>query len=182
MLPDLLGLDKFRPPLLEMLARRWQDRCLEVREAAQALLLAELRRIEQAGRKEAIDAWAPYLPQYMDHVISPGVSAEALQTISTAPDALGPEAKVQEEEHDLADDDITTGCLSSIPQMKKIYFLWPLNTLAVPSGIGVEAPGGRGSSPSLGGQGLHPPEEGPRLHFSKYSSWLWAWEEMAIIY
>uniref|UniRef100_A0A8B9J6E2 WD repeat domain 7 n=1 Tax=Astyanax mexicanus TaxID=7994 RepID=A0A8B9J6E2_ASTMX len=30
MLPDLLGLDKFRPPLLEMLARRWQDRCLEV--------------------------------------------------------------------------------------------------------------------------------------------------------
>lgn len=121
MLPDLLGLDKFRPPLLEMLARRWQDRCLEVREAAQALLLAELRRIEQAGRKEAIDAWAPYLPQYMDHVISPGVSAEAMQTITVAPDTTsGPEAKVQEEEHDLVDDDITTGCLSSVPQMKKI--------------------------------------------------------------
>lgn len=121
MLPDLLGLDKFRPPLLEMLARRWQDRCLEVREAAQALLLAELRRIEQAGRKEAIDAWAPYLPQYMDHVISPGVSAEAMQTITAAPDTTsGPEAKVQEEEHDLVDDDITTGCLSSVPQMKKI--------------------------------------------------------------
>lgn len=121
MLPDLLGLDKFRPPLLEMLARRWQDRCLEVREAAQALLLAELRRIEQAGRKEAIDAWAPYLPQYMDHVISPGVSAEAMQTITAAPDTTsGPEAKAQEEEHDLVDDDITTGCLSSVPQMKKI--------------------------------------------------------------
>nr|XP_058895421.1 WD repeat-containing protein 7 isoform X6 [Kogia breviceps] len=120
MLPDLLGLDKFRPPLLEMLARRWQDRCLEVREAAQALLLAELRRIEQAGRKEAIDTWAPYLPQYMDHIISPGVSAEAMQTVTTAPDASGPEAKVQEEEHDLVDDDITTGCLSSVPQMKKI--------------------------------------------------------------
>ncbi|EPY82697.1 WD repeat-containing protein 7-like protein [Camelus ferus] len=94
--------------------------CPMVREAAQALLLAELRRIEQAGRKEAIDAWAPYLPQYMDHVISPGVSAEAMQTITTAPDASGPEAKVQEEEHDLVDDDITTGCLSSVPQMKKI--------------------------------------------------------------
>ncbi|XP_023608388.1 WD repeat-containing protein 7 isoform X2 [Myotis lucifugus] len=121
MLPDLLGLDKFRPPLLEMLARRWQDRCLEVREAAQALLLAELRRIEQAGRKEAIDAWAPYLPQYMDHVMSPGVSAEAMQTITTAPDtASGPEAKVQEDEHDLAEDDITTGCLPSVPQVKKI--------------------------------------------------------------
>ncbi|KAH0512892.1 WD repeat-containing protein 7 [Microtus ochrogaster] len=120
MLPDLLGLDKFRPPLLEMLARRWQDRCLEVREAAQALLLAELRRIEQAGRKETIDTWAPYLPQYMDHVISPGVTTEAMQTMAAAPDTSGPEAKVQEEEHDLVDDDITTGCLSSVPQMKKI--------------------------------------------------------------
>lgn len=120
MLPDLLGLGKFRPPLLEMLARRWQDRCLEVREAAQALLLAELRRIEQAGRKETIDTWAPYLPQYMDHVISPGVTAEAMQTMAAAPDASGPEAKVQEEEHDLVDDDITTGCLSSVPQMKKM--------------------------------------------------------------
>ncbi|EPQ14742.1 WD repeat-containing protein 7 [Myotis brandtii] len=114
MLPDLLGLDKFWPPLLEKLSRRWQDRCLEVREAAQALLLAELRRIEQAGRKEAIDAWAPYLPQYMDHVMSPGVSEEAMQTITTAPDtASGPEAKVQEEEHDLAEDDITTGVIGA---------------------------------------------------------------------
>lgn len=32
-----------------------------------------------------------------------------MQTITTAPDASGPEAKVQEEEHDLVDDDITTG-------------------------------------------------------------------------
>uniref|UniRef100_A0A4W2GQJ3 WD repeat-containing protein 7 n=1 Tax=Bos indicus x Bos taurus TaxID=30522 RepID=A0A4W2GQJ3_BOBOX len=85
MLPDLLGLDKFRPPLLEMLARRWQDRCLEVREAAQALLLAELRRIEQAGRKEAIDTWAPYLPQYMDHVISRCLSSvPQMKKISTS--------------------------------------------------------------------------------------------------
>uniref|UniRef100_A0A7N4P2P9 WD repeat-containing protein 7 n=1 Tax=Sarcophilus harrisii TaxID=9305 RepID=A0A7N4P2P9_SARHA len=121
MLPDLLGLDKFRPPLLEMLARRWQDRCLEVREAAQALLLAELRRIEQGGRKETIDAWAPYLPQYMDSVISPGVTAESIQTANASPDALGTETKVQEEEHDLVDDDITAGCLSSgLPHMKKI--------------------------------------------------------------
>ncbi|XP_065512191.1 WD repeat-containing protein 7 isoform X1 [Caloenas nicobarica] len=120
MLPDLLGLDKFRPPLLEMLARRWQDRCLEVREAAQALLLAELRRIEQAGRKETIDAWAPYLPQYIDSVISPGVPTEAVQPGSASPDTLGAEAKAQEEEHDLADDDIAAGCLSGLPQMKKI--------------------------------------------------------------
>lgn len=38
-----------------------------------------------------------------------GVTAEAMQTMAAAPDASGPEAKVQEEEHDLVDDDITTG-------------------------------------------------------------------------
>ncbi|XP_060617291.2 WD repeat-containing protein 7 isoform X5 [Anolis sagrei] len=120
MLPDLLGLDKFRPPLLEMLARRWQDRCLEVREAAQALLLAELRRIEQVGRKETIDMWAPYLPQYMDSVISPGVTQETIQTTTAPPEQLGAETKVQEEEHDLPDDDVSAGSLSGLPQMKKI--------------------------------------------------------------
>lgn len=43
---------------------------LQVREAAQALLLAELRRIGQSGRKDTIDMWAPYLPQYVDSVSS----------------------------------------------------------------------------------------------------------------
>ena len=41
-----------------------------MREAAQALLLAELRRIGQSGRKDTIDMWAPYLPQYVDTVSS----------------------------------------------------------------------------------------------------------------
>ncbi|XP_017946256.1 WD repeat-containing protein 7 isoform X2 [Xenopus tropicalis] len=119
MLPDLLGLDKFRPPLLEMLARRWQDRCLEVREAAQALLLAELRRIGQEGRKETIDSWAPYLPLYVDTIMSPGVTAENIQAGNASPDSAGSEAKVQEEEQDLVDDDITAGCLSNVPPLKK---------------------------------------------------------------
>jgi hypothetical protein len=30
MLPDLIGRNRYKPPLLELLARRWQDRCLEV--------------------------------------------------------------------------------------------------------------------------------------------------------
>uniref|UniRef100_A0A8V5GX07 WDR72-like alpha-solenoid domain-containing protein n=1 Tax=Melopsittacus undulatus TaxID=13146 RepID=A0A8V5GX07_MELUD len=109
MLPDLLDPITFRPPLLEMLARRWQDRCLEVREAAQALLLAELRRMEQDGRKETIDAWAPYLPQYMDTVISPGVTPESIPMGSTSPDPIGSEARIQEEEQELVDDDIPAG-------------------------------------------------------------------------
>ncbi|XP_051784282.1 WD repeat-containing protein 7 isoform X2 [Erpetoichthys calabaricus] len=120
MLPDLLGLDKFRPPLLEMLARRWQDRCLEVREAAQALLLAELRRIGQAGRKETIDTWAPYLPQYVDNVMS-RATTEVAPVVPVGGDSLGPDVKATEEDGDLTDDDITAGCLSGLmPHMKKI--------------------------------------------------------------
>uniref|UniRef100_A0A7N8XCJ0 WD repeat domain 7 n=1 Tax=Mastacembelus armatus TaxID=205130 RepID=A0A7N8XCJ0_9TELE len=108
MLPDLLGLDKFRPPLLEMLARRWQDRCLEVREAAQALLLAELRRIGQSGRKETIDMWAPYLPQYVDTVSSPGTT-EPTPPAAPLPEVQPIETKAPEEEMDITDDDITAG-------------------------------------------------------------------------
>uniref|UniRef100_A0A3Q3A103 WD repeat domain 7 n=1 Tax=Kryptolebias marmoratus TaxID=37003 RepID=A0A3Q3A103_KRYMA len=119
MLPDLLGLDKYRPPLLEMLARRWQDRCLEVREAAQALLLAELRRIGQSGRKDAIDAWAPYLPQYVDTVSSPGTATEPSPQAPPPPEAQPIEAKAPEEEMDVTDDDITAGCLSNLPPNAK---------------------------------------------------------------
>ena len=34
----------------------------QVREAAQAILLAELRRIGFEGRKQVVDTWAPQLP------------------------------------------------------------------------------------------------------------------------
>uniref|UniRef100_A0A3P9JZM8 WD repeat domain 7 n=1 Tax=Oryzias latipes TaxID=8090 RepID=A0A3P9JZM8_ORYLA len=119
MLPDLLGLDKFRPPLLEMLARRWQDRCLEVREAAQALLLAELRRVGQSGRKDTIDMWAPYLPQYVDAVSSPGMTTEPSPAAPPPPEAQPIEAKAPEEEIDVTDDDITAGCLSNLPPNAK---------------------------------------------------------------
>ncbi|CAL9683307.1 unnamed protein product [Knipowitschia caucasica] len=119
MLPDLLGLDKYRPPLLEMLARRWQDRCLEVREAAQALLLAELRRIGVSGRKDAIDLWAPYLPQYVDAVSSPGAGSEQPASALPPPEAQPIESKLPEEEMDVVDDDISAGCLSNLPPSTK---------------------------------------------------------------
>lgn len=70
LLPELIGADHYRSPQLEMLARRWQDRCLEIREAAQALLLAELSRIGAEGRKVIINEWSPYLPTYVDPSVS----------------------------------------------------------------------------------------------------------------
>ncbi|GFQ73668.1 WD repeat-containing protein 7 [Trichonephila clavata] len=75
LLPDLVKSEKFKCPQVEMLARRWQDRCLEVREAAQALLLAELRRIGPKGRKLLVEEWAPYLPNYGEPYPKPQSSA-----------------------------------------------------------------------------------------------------------
>lgn len=72
------------------MAKRWQHHCVEVREAAQTLLLAELSRYVRIicfwihnnstqqtghflffvsrmgpkGRKQLVDAWAQYLPLY----------------------------------------------------------------------------------------------------------------------
>ena len=62
-LPDLVKSQQFKKPLVEVLARRWQDRCIEVREAAQALLLAELQRLGSRGRKQLVDEWSHFLPQ-----------------------------------------------------------------------------------------------------------------------
>lgn len=78
MLPEKLG-DSFRPPHLPVLAGRYLDKCLEVsycpvnspthlfnvyqiREAAQALLQSELRRVGVQGRKELVTYWSSKLP------------------------------------------------------------------------------------------------------------------------
>ena len=42
----------------------------QIREAAQALLLAELRRIGPEGRKRVVDDWSPFLPSYVDPALS----------------------------------------------------------------------------------------------------------------
>ena len=38
----------------------------QIREASQALLLAELERIGMEGRKKLVDEWALFLPNYAD--------------------------------------------------------------------------------------------------------------------
>ncbi|KAL5257997.1 hypothetical protein ACHWQZ_G012823 [Mnemiopsis leidyi] len=53
-------------PLLTHLALKWQDRCMEVREASQALFLRELRRIGFAGRQQLVNQWYPYIVRKRD--------------------------------------------------------------------------------------------------------------------
>ncbi|XP_045461740.1 WD repeat-containing protein 7 isoform X6 [Harmonia axyridis] len=65
LLPDKVmeaGAKHFKRPQVEMMAKRWQHHCVEVREAAQTLLLAELSRMGPKGRKALIETWSPYLP------------------------------------------------------------------------------------------------------------------------
>ena len=61
-----LGSRFFKKPQVELLARRWQDRCLQIRLAAQELLVAELKNLGPKGRKSLVEAWSQYLPKYGD--------------------------------------------------------------------------------------------------------------------
>lgn len=70
--------DGYCAPLLTHLAVKWQDQCMEVREASQALFLRELRRIGFAGRQQLVNQWYPYVvrkrerspPEQVDRIIS----------------------------------------------------------------------------------------------------------------
>ncbi|KAH9399231.1 WD repeat-containing protein 7 [Tyrophagus putrescentiae] len=73
-LPDLLARSsaEFKRPLVEILARRWQDRCIEIRMAAQSLLLAELKLAGSKGRRAIVEEWSPFLPTYTDNQMDHG--------------------------------------------------------------------------------------------------------------
>lgn len=47
-----------------MMVRSWQHHCIEIREAAQQILLGELGRMGKKGRKQLVESWAQYLPLY----------------------------------------------------------------------------------------------------------------------
>ncbi|XP_055688123.1 WD repeat-containing protein 7 isoform X3 [Lutzomyia longipalpis] len=61
---DALEPRNFKRPQVEMMARRWQHHCIEIREAAQQILLGELGRMGKKGRKLLVENWAQFLPLY----------------------------------------------------------------------------------------------------------------------
>lgn len=58
---------------------------LQIREAAQALLLAELERMGVEGRKTLVDEWATFLPTYADPFTIAGSSMNLGSTASNIP-------------------------------------------------------------------------------------------------
>ncbi|XP_037904047.1 WD repeat-containing protein 7 isoform X3 [Hermetia illucens] len=61
---DVLESNSFKRPQVEMMAKRWQHHCIEIREAAQQILLGELTRMGKNGRKLLVEHWSEYLPLY----------------------------------------------------------------------------------------------------------------------
>lgn len=107
LLPDKVvqrGSKAFKRPQIEMMARRWQHHCLEVREASQALLLAELGRIGTKGRKALVDSWAQYLPAYTytdtTHSTPQTVSTPAGQQTGGATESVPPATHDDEEDEE----------------------------------------------------------------------------------
>ncbi|XP_076632995.1 WD repeat-containing protein Rbcn-3B isoform X8 [Colletes latitarsis] len=105
LLPDKVavqgGAKTFKRPLVEMMARRWQHQCLEIREAAQALLLAELGRMGPKGRKALVDSWSQYLPMYsVQEPIAPQVQNQSPPASNSPipPTESHPEEEDEEEE------------------------------------------------------------------------------------
>ncbi|GBP85438.1 WD repeat-containing protein 7 [Eumeta japonica] len=119
LLPDKVvaaGAKNFKRPQVEMLARRWQHHCLEVREAAQALLLAELGRLGPKGRKALVDNWAQYLPLYT-HTESINPHAAATHP-AKAGEAQPQNPEKEEEEFEEEEEEIVRKP-SSIAELKR---------------------------------------------------------------
>nr|XP_023030250.1 WD repeat-containing protein 7 isoform X6 [Leptinotarsa decemlineata] len=108
LLPDKVvehGAKNFKRPQVEMMVKRWQHHCVEVREAAQTLLLAELSRMGPKGRKQLVEAWAQYLPQFTQiETINTQANSPVSQNNgnggqpANTPDALDEEFEEEEEE------------------------------------------------------------------------------------
>lgn len=71
---------------------------MEIRDAAQALLLAELSRIGIEGRKKLVEVWASYLPQQLDPFVQPSTPAQS--GTGTTPASTPSRSEVEVEEED----------------------------------------------------------------------------------
>lgn len=104
---DALEPKNFKRPQVEMMARRWQHHCMEIREAAQQILLGELSRMGKKGRKQLVESWAQYLPLYthtepivQQTTTTPGGAAVATAVAPGTPVPQVPEPTAEEFEED----------------------------------------------------------------------------------
>ncbi|XP_051158391.1 WD repeat-containing protein 7 isoform X1 [Leptopilina boulardi] len=123
LLPDKVaiqgGAKTFKRPQVEMMARRWQHQCIEIRHAAQALLLAELGRMGPKGRKSLVDNWSQYLPQYStQEPIAPQSQNQSPPPGSPVPPNDVP-TEEEDEEEELAEEISVSRKPSSVAELKR---------------------------------------------------------------
>ena len=72
-------------------------RCLELREASQALMLAELRQMGSSGRRRVVETWSRHVP---DYAYQPTVDAPPLDSSASyiGPDEIGDRSSVASDE------------------------------------------------------------------------------------
>ncbi|XP_076298441.1 WD repeat-containing protein Rbcn-3B isoform X11 [Lasioglossum baleicum] len=125
LLPDKVtaqgGAKTFKRPQVEMMARRWQHQCLEIREAAQALLLAELTRMGPKGRKVLVDSWSQYLPMYStQEPIAPQIQNQSPPTSGSPVPPAESHQEEEDEEEELTEAKINTARKpSSVAELKR---------------------------------------------------------------
>ena len=94
-----LGSVGFKNPQVELLAIRWQDRCLQIRLAAQELLVAELKNLGVGGRRHLVEQWKQFLPKYGDPPFQNGANSVSNMT-SAVNNNPGEEDEMDEEDED----------------------------------------------------------------------------------
>lgn len=124
LLPDKVagqgGTKTFKRPQVEMMARRWQHQCLEIREAAQALLLAELGRMGPKGRKTLVDNWSQYLPMYStQEPIAPQSQNHSPPPPGSPVPPIEVHPEDEDEEEELAEEINITRKPSSVAELKR---------------------------------------------------------------
>lgn len=115
---DALDQKNFKRPQVELMARRWQHHCIEIREASQQLLLGELSRIGKKGRKQLVESWAQYLPLYTHTEPIAQVQQPSSPTAGqpgTVPQGIDP----SEEEQDEEEEEVVRQKPSSLSELKR---------------------------------------------------------------
>jgi WD repeat-containing protein 7 len=113
---DAMGQKNFKRPQVELMARRWQHHCIEIRQAAQQLLLGELSRIGKKGRKQLVESWAQYLPLY--------THTEPIAQVQPSSPTSGPPGNVQnveqnDEEQEEEEEEVVRQKPSSLSELKR---------------------------------------------------------------
>lgn len=117
---DAMEPKNFKRPQVELMARRWQHHCIEIREAAQQLLLGELGRMGKKGRKLLVENWAQYLPQYSVHtepIVQPPTSPVGSHPAAVPASAQQPAAEPDEEADE--EEEVVRQKPSSLAELKR---------------------------------------------------------------